>query len=666
MSTEFEHHLTQYIQARRSLQKPKPPDPVLALPPEKQQEILQAALTLPWTDEMYYHNHFAGVLLAAGVPAADELILSWLIRLGECTYPFNSLPMEDLVTWAEQRQSSSGFSVRLLTFLRQHHPQFSKLKTDKQYRALMHRLAVALALVSSDPIPTPKDAWTAKALAWRDSLPATDRATWESLLKLASTQKSGSPSKSYLKQSEALAASLPQFTMIMQDILESLGREGPVAVAWRGFATDMKNLLDEDHTDLLRALIWVCAPHATLTDSLRDASARCATKLKNIGPLCAKIAAACADTLSRQTVETSAASLSMLQSSVKHKNTRKALAKAQTSMAKKAGADWSALEEQHVPDHGFKSGLRIGSFSVRLGSSASGQPELEWCEDGGVPQRSVPAGLRVTHPDELQSIKTLLRDVKKTHRAQVLRLERLMCQGRDLSFEIWQEHYLDHPIVGPLTRRLLWRLGRELIHLHENPATSGSLGASITCKALDGRTITASTDMPVRLWHPAELKDDEIEAWQKWTFKNRFIQPFQQALREVLRAEGDAETTEDLRHRGELLHQGAFAALCRDRGWLYSFHGTPEQFQPCIHHPRANIRGAMTITEELYPDGRPGLWLRIVCVQFYQGTHLQPLLSVPAVIYSEVMRDVGLFLAASQSTKDSGWRAMVPSAETEK
>lgn len=539
MSTDFEYHLTQHDKARIPFRKPKAPYPVLTLPPGKQQEILEAALTLPWeANQMHLHNHLAGVLLAAGVPVADDLILSWFTRLAEYTYPFSTLPLEDLVTWAEERHSSGGFSVRLLTFLRQRHPQLSKRNTDKQHRALMHRLAVALALVSSDPIPSPKDAWTAKALAWRDSLPDTDRATWEALLRLASTQKSAKPSKSYLNQAEALAASLPQFTMIMQDILQALGRDGPVAVPWRGFASGMKNLLNEDYTDLLRALIWLCAPHATLTDSLRDASVRCAAKLKNIGPLCAKIAAACADTLSRQNVETSAASLSMLQGSVKHKSTRKALAKAQNSMAKKAGAEWSVVEEQHVPDHGFKSGHRIGSFTVKLSSSPSGQPELEWCEDGGVPQRFAPGGLRVTHPDELQSVKALLRDVKKTHRAQVLRLEKLMCDSRDLPFEVWQEHYLDHPIVGPLTRRLFWRLGGELVHLHKNPGISdsvGGIGTSLTFRTLGGRSIAAAAGMPVRLWHPAELKDDEAEAWQKWTLKHRCIQPFQQALREVLR-----------------------------------------------------------------------------------------------------------------------------------
>lgn len=74
----------------------------------------------------------------------------------------------------------------------------------------------------------------------------------------------------------------------------------------------------------------------------------------------------------------------------------------------------------------------------------------------------------------------------------------------------------------------------------------------------------------------------------------------------------------------------------------------------------------MTVTEELHADGRPGMWLRIVDVQFFRNAHLQPLLSVPAVTFSEVMRDIGLFVAASQSTKDSGWRAMVPRSELEK
>ena len=349
---DFEYHLAQHIEAWSPYRKPKSIHPALTLPSDKQREILEAALALPATAEtnrMHSQSSLAGVLLGAGVLVADDLMTSWLQCHAEFKYPFTALPLAGLVAWAEQRQASNPLSVRLLTCLRTHHPEISKRATDKNHRSLMHRMAVALGLVSDDVIPGPKDAWTAKALAWRDALPERDKATREALLKLASTQKSSTPSKSYLKTADELVAALPQFAMIMRDILEALGRDGPVGVTWRGYPSSMKNLLDDDYTDLLRPLIWLCAPNPDLTDPLRDAAARCSTKIKDIGPLCAKIAAACAETLSRQMVETATPSLSTLQSVVKHKSTRKALSKAMTAVATKAGTGWSELEEQHGP-----------------------------------------------------------------------------------------------------------------------------------------------------------------------------------------------------------------------------------------------------------------------------------------------------------------------------
>ncbi len=655
---DFECHLSQHIKAWNPYKKPKSVHPALSLTLEQQRQILEAAMVLPEkvaTERMHSQSSLAGVLFGAGVPVDDDLLVSWLQRHADF-HSFIALPLEGLVTWIEHRQSSNPLSIRLLTCLRTHHPKISKRATDKNHRSLMHRMAVALGLISGDVIPGPKDAWTAKALAWRDSLPDENKQTWESLLKLASAQKSSSPSQSFLKSAGDLATALPQFSMIMRDILEALGRDGPVGVTWRGYPSSMKNLLDEDYTDLLRPLIWLCAPYPDLTDSLRDASARCFTKIKNIGPLCAKIAAACADTLSRQGVEAATPSLSNLQGAVKHKSTRKALTKAMTAVAARAGTEWSELEETHVPDHGFTQGHRIGSLTAKLAWSHSGTPELLWHQDGAEPQRSVPIEVQKNHSDKLKETKLLLRNVKKTHRSQVLRLEKLMCEGRDLPYEMWLEHYCDHPIVGALTRRLLWRFGTDLVWLGQ------TLDSRVTL-TLDGRSIVGSSGMSIRLWHPAELNNDEHEQWQRWALKNRLIQPFQQVLREVHRPEDSPSETDDRRYHNELLHQGAFAALCRERGWLYSFHGSPEQFSPCIHYPRLNLRAVMTVSEEPDTQGRPIIWLKIAAIKFYRANSIVPLRLVPAVIYSEVMRDIGLFVAASKATNDSGWRDTIPNEE---
>lgn len=108
---------------------------------------------------------------------------------------------------------------------------------------------------------------------------------------------------------------------------------------------------------------------------------------------------------------------------------------------------------------------------------------------------SVPVEVQKSHSDQLKETKLLLRDVKKTYRAQVLRLEKLMCEGRDLPYDIWQEHYRDHPIVGALARRLLWRFGTELVHLGQNSANSDNRVPT----TLDGRSVVGCSGINIRL-----------------------------------------------------------------------------------------------------------------------------------------------------------------------
>jgi len=75
------------------------------------------------------------------------------------------------------------------------------------------------------------------------------------------------------------------------------------------------------------------------------------------------------------------------------------------------------------------------------------------------------------------------------------------------------------------------------------------------------------------------------------------------------------------------------------------------------------MRAEMNITEEAETQGEAIIWLRIADIKFYQADKMMPLHSVPPVKYSEVMRDIGLFIAASRATKDSGWRGAIPDAE---
>lgn len=654
---EFERFRLEHVAAWAFVRKDPIRHPVMAQSSEKQQAILETALERISVDREgcpFYIAQLAGVLLDAGVPASDATICKWMEAQSTFRYPFSSLPTGEFVRWVELQVERGGLSIPLLTCLRKHLPLITRQASDKKHRELMRRLSVALKLIEDVAIPEIRDAWTAKALNWRESLPPEDRVKWDELLSLANTQRSKRPGKSFLQQARATSAALPQFSMIMRDIMESIGRDGPVGVRFRGYPSPMKNLLDEDFTDLLRALIWLCAPYPDLTSHLRDAGIRCNTKIPGVGPLSAKLAATCAEVLGEMEIATAAEALSCLQNSVRHKSTRKGLAKAISGVEKRSGIEWTVLEETHVPDFGFSipdnPALKIGDWIAALRFTHRGVPELIWSDGITPPISKLPPGLQGHHAGEVAAIKSLVREVKRTSATVMQRLERMMCQTRRISAATWQRHYLDHPIVGPLSRRLLWNVDGTLVGFP--PLEDGS--SAVSPVTIEGDSVAVGDNETVCLWHRAELSERERCTWEKWVLDHRLPQPFQQALREVFLPEGDR--VEDTRFAGELLHQGAFAALCRERGWNYSFHGEPTQFEPFVRMEGSGIRGVMRVSEEPDSAGEPQLWLRILDVRFFPefGDAPIPFGSVPPVVFSEVMRDVGLFVAVTTKMRNLG------------
>ncbi|TLD70811.1 DUF4132 domain-containing protein [Phragmitibacter flavus] len=671
---EFERFRQACLKTWRPYPVRNNPHPAINLSREEQQGVLEAALE--W---LCYHHHqensswdvlrLVGELLKRGVSAADSAVCGWIEAQAAKRYPFSSLPLDELVQWTEHQETIGKFSIRLLTCLRKHLPLISKRATDKAHRALMRRLSVALKLSTDDVLPDIRDAWTAVAWNWQNSLPADLRQTWDALLALANSQHSAKPGKAYLREAGALVMELPVFTLIMRDILESLGRDGPLEVRFRGYVSGRKDLLDEDFTDLLRALIWLCIPHVDLVDHLRDAGERCLLKLKNIGPRSAKIAAACAHVLSQQADSSATQAIVRLRTAAKHKSTRKGVAKAVTAVEERSGAEWAVLEETSVPDHGFTSsgelGYKVGDFSVSLAFARTGTPTLLWSDGTSPPSFKPPASVARDHSESVAEMQMLLRNLKKTWRDQILRLEAMMCLGRRISGGVWRSHYLSHPLVGPLSRRLLWEAGDTVVGF-EPFEKANEDGRWVT---IEGELFTPTDTDSVRLWHPAELSDDQFQAWQRWVLARRLIQPFQQALREVHRQDASPEDqTEDTRFKGEVLHQGTFAALCRQRGWDYQFHGGPSQFEPSVEFLKLDIRAALKVTENVRPSATTGqliIWLHIVRVKFFACGRAEalPLQAVPAVVFSEVMRDVGLFIAASKAARDTGWRDDIPASE---
>ena len=118
-------------------------------------------------------------------------------------------------------------------------------------------------------------------------------------------------------------------------------------------------------------------------------------------------------------------------------------------------------------------------------------------------------------------------DIDKMLIAQRDRLDALLVADRAWPYGYWCEHYLDHPLVGTLARRLIWTFEH-----------GGDLQVGVWYEGQlvghDDAPLPAMTEgTTVRLWHPVSVGQDDIDAWRAWFEAHEIAQPFKQAHREI-------------------------------------------------------------------------------------------------------------------------------------
>jgi hypothetical protein len=157
----------------------------------------------------------------------------------------------------------------------------------------------------------------------------------------------------------------------------------------------------------------------------------------------------------------------------------------------------------------------------------------------------------------------------------------------------------------------------------------------------------------VSLWHPIGSPADVVRAWRARLEDLGVSQPFKQAHREVyILTPAERETTTySNRFASHVLKQHQLAALCRARGWRYALQGAgfDGANSPALHLPRVGLTAELWVElPDAGEEARSGISVHVVTdqVRFRRADAPDgvPLSDVPALIFSEVMRDVDLFV----------------------
>ncbi|MFB4314510.1 DUF4132 domain-containing protein [Actinomadura sp. 21ATH] len=305
-----------------------------------------------------------------------------------------------------------------------------------------------------------------------------------------------------------------------------------------------------------------------------------------------------------------------------------------------------------LPDLGF---APDGTRTVRLGeyeaviTVGAGGAEPAWRGPGGKPLKSVPAAVRRDHGPAVKELREL---VKRTgvHLATLARVLEGGLPGEvAMPYGEWRDRLGAHPVAAAVARRLIW----------EAETAPGEWRAWLPAEE---EPVCEDAAAPVRLWHPIRATVDEVRAWRDLITERRVRQPFKQAFREIyLLTPAEEETgTYSNRYAGHLLRYKQLFALFRGRGWTSRMLGPWDGGQDDVAHRvlasgewRASFYHEyvedlhdieLCATDQVRLSRRAGDEWRPV-----------PLSEAPAVVFSEVMRDVDLFVGVTSVAADPAW-----------
>jgi Domain of unknown function (DUF4132) len=506
---------------------------------------------------------------------------------------------------------------------------------------------------SDEPRFTPKpDAWGKAIGAKLDAMAPDARARLTRLL--ASAAQGGDnakPAKGWLKTVEKQLASgeRERDGALLLDAIEC--HEPGVSLA-----------LENQNT--LRALVWMAAiaAPAAAARRLEAYAQKCLTfSSAHFAYLSLVLGNAAVHAFSLMPGTAGVGSLSRLKRRLKRPGEIKTVEKALAALAAARGMSAGELEEIGLPDFGFGGDgtmeAAIGPAVAVLTITDTSSLETTWRGADGKALSGPPAAVKNEHADALKAFKARIKEIGETLTAQRLRLERLYLGDREWPLEVWRERYVDEPLVRNLSQRLIWsfRIGQDWVPgLLQDGAPRDVSGNPLAVESGQTR---------VRLWHSMQSSAPQVLAWRQRLAKLGITQPFKQAHRKVyvLTDAERATRTYSNRFAAHIVDQYRFRALCQARGWNCPAYGSWDggDARPLKRVAERGLQIELWVDPvESSIDHESFRFQHLTTDQVRFATTAGepiPLEQVDPVLFSELMRDVDLFVGVAGIGSDPAW-----------
>lgn len=495
----------------------------------------------------------------------------------------------------------------------------------------------------------------------------TQNSGWIEFEKISVPPKTGSrPSAAWMKKVKAAFKPDLQTALITRLRAHSPGTQ---TVTYWEMPGGINLKFDITEQNIIRGLLWaahLCDPQKT-GPVIVDFVMACFVTVPGVGIKAEKLGNAGMWALENMADGGGAPYLARILSRTRYPKVRKRIDESLNIAAKAANMSRIELDEITAPDHDLATGQRRIEFTTgaALISVEGSKVHLGWENAEGKLLKSPSKAMVEAEPDEIKDAKALKKEIEKDIATQSRWLESLYLKDRKTSYPVWRDRYVDHGTTGLLARRLLWLASwkdRQMVVLATVDGCLDVKGQVVDCRAAQ-----------MSLWHPVMSDEATVLAWRERVMEIELLQPFKQAWREVYFVTGAERTTATYSNRfaGHILRQHQMMTLahlnawkCTHRMWVDAANDEPSHIQIPEYELYAEFW-----TEGAGGDDPPVLdssayiYITSDRVKFH---HLNPkdpygrgevleIDSIPAIIFSEVMRHCDLFTSIASISIDPEW-----------
>lgn len=618
---------------------------------QKKQGRVNAALTelikklagrkLPYSDEdLVWNLSCAANILAPKDPKN--------VQFEELDSPIPGV-VPVLLEHAETVNRAKPLSKEMLELLTRLHAALKPMEFWAGNRKTVQRLE-ALLEQKGTGMPDEGEPWAEAIRGDIARMPPKKRNHWLALMENAPKGTTAKPTAKWRKQADELLAEVGQ---------EEFARQ---TEQWFGLVgARAAERIQPRNAALLRSLVWYASllTGETVCRALANAVEGGLRKIPAGGLYASSISKACIAALESMTGMESIAQLSRLKHRVKSPWGLEEIEKAFAGAVERSGVSRAEIEEISLPTFGLdKNGVlrqQICQYTAELSIVGTREVDLKWFDAGGKELSKKPSLPKAQAQDE-KGLKQLAGDIEKMLAAQRDRIESFLERDRLWTLANWRTRYLEHPLVADLSRRLIWQF-------REGKQSASGIWCDGRIVQSNGRTMEwLSPKTEVRLWHPLGVETTNVQAWRRWLEEHQVTQPFKQAHREIYvltDAERNTQTYSN-RFAGHILRQHQFKALCDQRGWKYEFLGSWDKPESVATRdlPGWDLRAEYWIEHAGSEYAPSGVALHVATDQVRFRTpdeQVVELVEIPALVFSEVMRDMDLFVSVCSVGNDPEW-----------